>query len=94
MKISKVDHIVGVTGEWRESEHATHVPLPLDASAVPDAMVVRVARSMCDHLAGEYDYILPWTKQDDFGRATYLGMSRAAIAALAQALAEEGTRDA
>jgi hypothetical protein len=90
MKISKVNHIIGVRGEWRESDHGSHVPLPLDASALPQGVVVRVARSMCDHLAGEYDDILPWTKQKKLGRATYLGMSRAAIAALAQALGEEG----
>ena len=43
MKISKVDHIIGVRGEWRESDHGSHVPLPLDASAVPDAVVDKVA---------------------------------------------------
>ena len=42
MKISKVDHIVGVRGEWRESEDGSHVALPLDASAVPDAVVEKV----------------------------------------------------
>jgi hypothetical protein len=91
MKISRhTDMIVNSRPfhSWYESADGDHVPLPLDASAVPDAVVEKVARSMCDHLAGEYDYILPWTKQDDFGRATYLGMSRAAIAALAQALGE------
>jgi hypothetical protein len=30
VKISKVDYIVGVTGEWHESEDGTHVVLPLD----------------------------------------------------------------
>jgi len=72
----------------RESEHATHVPLPLDASAVPDAMVVRVRDAFSSHiesttLAGA---VLENADVD-------LAM-RAAIAALAQALGEEGTRDA
>ena len=90
MKISPVPMSKVFRPTFEAHPDGKFVPLPLDARAVPDAVVVRVARSMCDHLAGEYDDILPWTKQKKLGRATYLGMSRAAIAALAQALGEEG----
>jgi hypothetical protein len=54
MKISKVDYIVGVHGEWRESEDGSHVPLPLDARVVPDAMVERLAM----HIAAERNSVV------------------------------------
>jgi hypothetical protein len=82
MKISKVDHIVGVSGEWRESDHGSHVTLPLDASAVPDAVVEKVAQG----IEGAYT---AWVAGDD-DMGLGVALSRAAIAALVQALEEEG----
>jgi hypothetical protein len=55
---------------------AAHVALPLDASAVPEAVMDKVANVFFEYAA------------------TNGGLLSALIGALAQALAEEGTRDA
>jgi hypothetical protein len=60
----------------------THVPLPLDASAVTDAVVERVATA----IKAEYTDIVLQNREDT-PMSTLL--ARAAIAALAQALGEE-----
>jgi hypothetical protein len=41
MKISTMDRD-GTFKEWCDDPNGTHVPLPLDASAVPDAVVKRL----------------------------------------------------
>jgi hypothetical protein len=71
------------TREWcRDDMRGTHTALPLDASAVPDAVVEKVA----DGIEGAY---MAWViGGDDMGLGAAL--SRAAIAALAQALGEVG----
>jgi hypothetical protein len=67
---------------WYESADGDHVPLPLDASAVPDAVVEKVAQG----IEGAYT---AWVAGDD-DMGLGVALSRAAIAALAQALGEEG----
>jgi hypothetical protein len=70
------------TREWcRDDMRGTHVPLPLDASAVPDAVVERVAITT---------FGKGWGCLSPSGRAEFRETARAAIAALAQALGEEG----
>jgi hypothetical protein len=79
------------TREWcRDDMRGTHTALPLDASEVPDAVVDRVAKAMCDNLSDNYPEVVRWERQSGFGRTTYRGMATAAIAALAAALGEEG----
>jgi acyl-CoA reductase-like NAD-dependent aldehyde dehydrogenase len=88
MKISKVDHIVDVRGEWRESEDGSHVALPLDASAVPDAVVEKVAEALWRAQSGGYKQ--SWHRRSPERRQQFAATARAAIAALAKALGEEG----
>jgi hypothetical protein len=91
MKISKVDHIVGVRGEWRESDHGSHVALPLDASAVPDAVVELLAAWMfMDIMPIGYSDGATWARANKPDKKRYRERARAAIAALVQALGEEG----
>jgi hypothetical protein len=91
MKISKVDHIIGVRGEWRESEDGSHVALPLDASAVPDAVVeVLAAWMFMDIMPIGYSDGATWARANKPDKKRYRERARAAIAALAQALGEEG----
>jgi hypothetical protein len=64
------------TREWcRDDTHGTHVPLPLDVDAVPDAAVEAAIE------AHDWDYKVFGMKRQAM---------RAAIAALAEALGEEG----
>jgi len=72
------------TLDWRESLNGTHVPLPLDASAVPDAVVVRVRDAFSSHI-GSTTLAGAVLQNADVDLAM-----RAAIAALAQALGEVG----
>jgi len=67
---------------WYESADGDHVSLPLDASAVTDAVVERVATA----IKAEYTDIVLQNREDT-PMSTLL--ARAAIAALAQALGEE-----
>jgi hypothetical protein len=76
MKIERVVYMIGYTGDWRESINGDHVPLPLDASAVPDAVVEQMLAMLFPYrhtVRGDYDLRV-----------------REAIAALAAALGEEG----
>jgi hypothetical protein len=84
MKIANMAAVADATmpGCWIKHEHGTHVPLPLDASAVPDAVVEKVAQG----IEGAYT---AWVAGDD-DMGLGVALSRAAIAALAQALGEEG----
>jgi hypothetical protein len=69
------------TREWcRDDTHGTHVPLPLDVDAVSDAVV----QSLLHALENETGERLPDADGYD------LAVARAAIAALAAALGEEG----
>jgi hypothetical protein len=70
------------------TQHDTHVALPLDASAVSDAVVVRARDAFSSHIEST-TLVGAVLENADVDLAM-----RAAIAALAQALAEEGTRDA
>jgi hypothetical protein len=78
MKIAR-HHDMIVNGRpfysWYEGKDGTHTPLPLDASAVPDAVVEAAIE------AYDWDYKAFGMKRQAM---------RAAIAALAQALGEEG----
>jgi len=65
---------------WFDHPHGTHVPLPLDASALPDAVV----QSLLHALENETGERL--SDADGYD----LAVARAAIAALAQALGEVG----
>jgi len=85
MKITRhTDMIVNgrLSHSWYEGKDGSHVPLPLDASAVPDAVVEKVAQG----IEGAYT---AWVASDD-DMGLGVALSRAAIAALAQALGEEG----
>jgi hypothetical protein len=74
MKISTMDRD-GTFKEWCDDPNGTHVPLPLDASAVPDEVVEAAIE------AHDWDYKAFGMKRQAM---------RAAIAALAQALGEVG----
>ena len=87
MKISASTY---VEGAWTPDVTGTHVPLPLDASAVPDAVVEEVAMAMCDALMDDGTYHRAWVHTSNEIREVYRYEARAAIAALAAALGEEG----
>ena len=84
MKIANMAVVADATMPdcWIKHDHGTHVALPLDASAVPDAVVEKVAQG----IEGAYT---AWVAGDD-DMGLGVALSRAAIAALAQALGEEG----
>ena len=77
---------------WAASDTGTHVPLPLDVSAVPDAVVEKVARVIHDVMYHESDNPdkQRWQGGNSFKEDAARAESRAAIAALAAALGEEG----
>jgi hypothetical protein len=69
---------------------ATHVPLPLDVSQVSDAVVRKYAKHLCA-LAHQVDKrIFEWKYLEDEAKEVWMTDARAAIAALAAALGEEG----
>jgi hypothetical protein len=68
----------------------THVLLPLDVSQVSDAVVERVAQAICNAFADDGEYHPSWSHTFDGIRAECRVEARAAIAALAAALGEEG----
>jgi len=82
------------TREWcRDDTHGTHVPLPLDASAVPDAVVVAAAYALYVDTCVSEDP-KPWNMLKNSDKEYFTDVARtvirAAIAALAQALGEVG----
>lgn len=87
MKIRKVDYIVGVIGEWRESEDGDHIPLPLDPAqcdaAGVEAAVVALREAQGFHLT-------PWSDLRESDREEWRCEVRAALAAYAQAVAGGG----
>jgi hypothetical protein len=76
----------GTPMTWEESAVGTHVPLPLDAIAVSDAVVEAAAKGMHE-VRGD---TRSWDEIHPHERIWCLTDARAAIAALAQALGEEG----
>jgi hypothetical protein len=77
------------TREWcRDDTHGTHVPLPLDASGVPDAVVEKVAEALWREQSGGYKQ--SWHMKCEAHKEQYAATARAAIAALAAALGKEG----
>jgi len=75
MKISTMDRD-GTFKEWCDDPNGTHVPLPLDASAVPEKVVEQMLAVLFPYrhtVRGDHDMRV-----------------REAIAALAQALGEVG----
>jgi hypothetical protein len=89
MKIANMAAVADATMPdcWIKHDHGTHTPLPLDVSAVPDAVVERVTHAV--RLA-ERDYYNALIRREilptESGRKARI--ARAAIAALAQALGE------
>ena len=75
---------------WAASDTGTHVALPLDVSAVSDAVVEKVAQAICNAFADDGEYHPSWSHASDDIRSEYRVEARAAIAALAAALGEEG----
>ena len=86
MKIANMAAVADATMPscWIKHEHGTHVTLPLDASAVPDAVVVRARDAFSAHIEST-TLVGAVLENADVDLAL-----RAAIAALAQALGEEG----
>ena len=85
MRITRhTDMIVNgrLSHSWYESADGDHVPLPLDANAVPDAVVKKVASAT---KAASHQW---WNSAPT--EPLHNHMARAAIAALAQALGEVG----
>jgi len=85
----------GSQGVWVDCnpEDATHVALPLDVSTLPAAVVERVAMHIAAHrnsVAVDDKLREQWPNLHVRFRFEYEDMARAAIAALAAALGEEG----
>lgn len=75
----------GPLASWEIDPDGTHVPLPLDASALSDAVVEKVAQAIRDRI--EHDTPLDQLSTAD--REMWCEDARAAITALAAALAGE-----
>jgi hypothetical protein len=90
MKISTMDRD-GSFKAWCDDPNGTHVPLPLDASAVPDAVVEAAAKTHHDRRKYELEVGPFWSNAHPDTKARCIEDMRAAIAALAAALAQEAT---
>jgi hypothetical protein len=79
------------TREWcRDDTHGTHVPLPLDVSQVSAKAIEVACRANWEASMRSCASDAPWDDLMECERDMYRTEFRAAIAALAQALGEEG----